>query len=104
MKDEIKVFECDTVEEAEQLFFEKIEEGCWQMHKALDIFWSWRKWKYVVRFSMRKVEKAYHITDHMKDMYEAINKALEMSISIIPKITEIYKLKRECEAKQKSND
>lgn len=69
----IKVFEFKTIEEAESEFHKRIKEGCWQMVKVLKPVWSWRKWSYVFRFSMKKVEKPYRYQDYINDVLKGIN-------------------------------
>jgi len=79
---EIEIIECSTIGEAELEYNNRIEQGCWQMVKALKPVWSWKKMKTVFRFSMKKVEKAYHLEDFMKDTNKIIKVGCETAIAL----------------------
>ena len=57
MKSSIEVLEFDTVSEAEAEYLKRREQGCWEMVDRLRVVWSWRKFKSVCRFSIKKVDK-----------------------------------------------
>jgi hypothetical protein len=52
MEQEIRVFDCDSIEEAESKYYEMSLQG-WKVIKALRLVWSWRKLKTVARFTMQ---------------------------------------------------
>src|SRR5580765_3556067 len=95
MKDEIKVFEFSSISEAEKEYFKRREEGCWQMVSAIKIVWSWKKMRNVATFSMKKVEKAYHIDDYIKDVHGCILAGISTLSSVMKTMHEVNKLKRE---------
>ncbi len=72
MKEDIKVVECNSICEAESEFFRLKSEGRWQMVSVLKIKWSWKKWRYIATFSMKRVKKAYHFDDYLEDTAKAI--------------------------------
>jgi hypothetical protein len=76
---EIEVIECDTIGEAELEYQSRREQGCWQMVKAVKPVFSWKKMKTVFRFEMKKLEKAYHFEDYMRDMNKAIKLSCEVA-------------------------
>lgn len=71
-KEEIKIIECNTVGEAEAEYFLLQNKKCWQVIKPLKVVWSWRKFKTVVRFTVKKVDPKYY-KDFMGDLKNAID-------------------------------
>lgn len=57
MTGEIKIIECNGIVEAENVYLQMREENCWVVVKPLKVVWSWKKFKTVVRFSMKRVKK-----------------------------------------------
>lgn len=81
-KDEIKVFECDSIEEAELLYFKYYQQG-WRVHKAIKLVWKFWKFKYVARFEMKK--DGHDFSDYMKN----VNKALQLGVETFGSIAKI---------------
>ena len=97
MNEEIKTFQCGTVNEAEALYFQKMNEGCWQMVSCLKIKWSWKKFKYVTEFKMKKIE-----TPVRKRTWEDVVKLASETIGNVASIyANIAQRKREEFLKQK---
>lgn len=94
---EIEIIECNSISEAEAEYFSRRNQGCWQMEKTLKIVWSWRKLRNVFRFSMKKVEKQYHIDDHIRDTYKVISAGLECAENLISSINVRNKAKQHLE-------
>lgn len=74
-----KSFECNSVEEAEALFFKYRADG-WRVSKVIKIVWSLRKFKHVAKFEMIKIpvekpKRELHevIADIVQKGQEAIN-------------------------------
>jgi len=93
MSENIEVFEFNSIGEAEAEYFRRRQLGCWQMVSALKIKWSWKKMRNVVTFSMKKVDKAYHIDDYMRDINKAISYGIETFISVSKTMQEHKKRK-----------
>lgn len=90
---EIKVIERKSIAAAEREYFHRRAEGCWQMVKPLKIVWSWKRLNYVARFSMRRVEKAYHIDDYLKDITKTMQYGAEMYNQHLKAMSEYRKQK-----------
>lgn len=102
MKNEIEIIECNSIEDAENEYFKRRSEGCWQMVKAIKIHFSWRKFRTVARFSMKKVDKPYHFDDYLLDFIKASVKACELGIDVSKTILIINKHKSENKNRLKS--
>ncbi|MES2382370.1 MAG: hypothetical protein V4538_15090 [Bacteroidota bacterium] len=80
MENSVEVLEFNTVEEAETEYLKRRAEGCWVMVDRLKVVWSWRKFKSVCRFSMKKVDK------RPMDIVEFVDRLREE----IPKLAETF--------------
>ena len=100
---EIEVIECNTITEAELEYLNRRGQGCWQMVKAVKPIFSWKKMKTVFRFEMKKVEKAYHFEDYMKDMNKAITFGCKVAVSLSRTMSEIKSRRKIMELEAKFN-
>lgn len=104
MKNEIEVIECNSIENAETEYFKRRAEGCWQMVSAMKIVWSWKKFRTVARFSMKKVNNPYHFDDYLRDLTKVAIKGCEVGIEISKTMSMINKRKSENKLKNLLNN
>lgn len=95
MKNEIEIIECNSIEDAENEYFKRRAEGCWQMVKAIKIHFSWRKFRTVARFSMKKVDSPYHFDDYLRGFIKAAIKGCEVGVEVSKTLSIINKHKSE---------
>ena len=91
MKSNIEVLEFDTVGEAEAEFFKRHNEGTWVVVDRLKVVWSWKKFKSVCKFSMKKVEQ------RPMDIQEFL-------ITEIPKLSEAFAVISEAKKRRRERN
>lgn len=73
-KNEIKVFECSSIWEAERLYFLWRNQG-WRIHKPIKLVWSWRKFRQVAMFEMK--DNGYDMQDYLIGLSDAFRLGAE---------------------------